>query len=128
MSRIWTRASAGGDCRYPQAAFGAEPDPGIVIIYLKAALCASLTLLLSTFASSWIFTIMVSVMFYFIGHVQPIAREAWLGDGASFSGEKILLVVALALPGSAAFNLVDDIVVGNVVPTMMFVKTAGLGC
>ena len=109
------------------AAFGGSLIPAIVIIYLKAALCASLTLMLSTFASSTIFTIMVSIMFYFIGHVQWIAREAWLGEGASFLARQFLLVVALVFPDLQLFNLVDDIVVGTVVPTMMFVKTAGLG-
>ena len=36
--------------------------PCIVVIYLKAALCGAFTLLLSTFATSWIFTIIVSVV------------------------------------------------------------------
>ena len=42
------------------------------IIYLKAALCAALTLLLSTFATSWIFTIIVSVVVY---HHRPRAAD-----------------------------------------------------
>ena len=57
--------------------------PGIVIIYIKAALFASLTLFISTFASSSIFTIMVSVACYFIGHLQGIARDYWLGSATT---------------------------------------------
>ncbi len=107
--------------------------PGIVIIYLKAALCASLTLLISTFASSWIFTIIVSVMMYLIGHVQPIAREYWLGTmpGAADPSPLIkgfLGLVAVVFPDFQLFNWVDDIVVGNAVTMSMFLKTAGLGC
>ena len=61
-----------------EAAFNINLLPGIVVIYVKAALCASLTLLISTFASSWIFTVIVSVMVYFIPeHVQGLAREVW---------------------------------------------------
>lgn len=107
--------------------------PGIAIIYLKAAVCAALTLLISTFASSWIFTIIVSVVVYFIGHVQPIAREYWLssmplGHGPSPLLKGFLAVVALVFPDFQLFNLVDDIVVGNAIPAEMFLKTAALGC
>ncbi len=107
--------------------------PGITIIYLKSALCAALTLLLSTFASSWIFTVIVSVIVYFIGHVQPIAREYWLteipgGHDPAPILKGFLGLVALVFPDFQLFNLVDDIVVGNVIPMAMFVKTAALGC
>jgi hypothetical protein len=106
--------------------------PGIVIIYIKAALCAALTLLLSTFASSWIFTIIVSVMMYLIGHVQPIAREYWLEQAGGGVEASVLLkgflgLVALVFPDFQLFNLVDDIVVGNAISLAMFLKTAGLG-
>ncbi len=107
--------------------------PGIGIIYLKATVVAAMTLLLSTFASSWIFTIIVSVMMYIIGHVQPIAREYWMGavpagTVASPMLKVFLGLVAVAFPDFQLFNLVDDIVVGNAVSLVMFLKTAGLGC
>lgn len=102
--------------------------PGIVIIYLKAALCAALTLLLSTFASSSIFTIIVSVIVYFIGHIQPIAREAYLESATVAPLTKIFLaLIALLIPDLTALSLVDDIVVGNAIPMLLFAKTAALG-
>ncbi|PYL23515.1 MAG: hypothetical protein DMF37_09590 [Verrucomicrobia bacterium] len=52
--------------------------PGIVIIYLKACLLAALTLFVSTFATTNIFTIVVMAFIYFIGHLQATAREYWL--------------------------------------------------
>jgi ABC-type Na+ efflux pump permease subunit len=108
--------------------FNSNLLPGIVIIYLKAALCAALTLLLSTFASSWIFTIIISVVVYLIGHVQPIAREAYLASATVSPLTKVFLaLVALIVPDLTALSLVDDIVVGNAIPTLLFVKTAGLG-
>lgn len=110
------------------ATFTTSLGPGIVIIYLKAALCAALTLLISTFASSWIFTIIVSVMVYLIGHVQPIARDYWLQTTGAGPGTKVFLaLVSLIFPDLSAFNLVDDIVVGNAIATALFLKTAGLG-
>lgn len=108
--------------------FNANLVPGIIIIYLKAALCAALTLLLSTFASSWIFTIIISVVVYLIGHVQPIAREAYLASITVSPLTKVFLaLVSLIIPDLTALSLVDDIVVGNVVPNILFLKTAALG-
>jgi hypothetical protein len=50
--------------------------PGIAIIYVKAAVVAAMTLLLSSFATS----ILIIVRDMFVtGHLQPIAREHWLG-------------------------------------------------
>ncbi|HEX5176263.1 MAG TPA: ABC transporter permease [Chthoniobacteraceae bacterium] len=111
--------------------FTSNLAPGIVIIYLKAAICAALTLLISTFASSSIFTIIVSVIVYFIGHVQPIAREYWLTQSAGGPQTTGLLklflgFVAIVFPDFQIFNLVDDIVVGNAIPLAMFLKTSTL--
>jgi ABC-type Na+ efflux pump permease subunit len=102
--------------------------PGIAIIYVKAALFAALTLFISTFASSTIFTIMVSIACYFIGHLQGIARDYWLGNAATGALPRIFLaLVALIFPDLQLFNLVDDIVAGNSVPMLLFAKTAALG-
>ena len=112
------------------ATFNSNLLPGILVIYLKAAVCAALTLLLSTFASSWIFTVLTSVMVYFIGHIQPIAREYWMNESGKDPTpilKAFLGFIALIFPDFQIFNLVDDIVVGNAVPLMMFIKTAGLG-
>jgi len=54
--------------------------PGIAIIYLKAGLLAALTLFVSTFASTNIFTVVVMAFIYFIGHLQATAREYWLQE------------------------------------------------
>jgi len=102
--------------------------PAIVAIYLKAALFAALTLLISTFASSWIFTIVTSVAIYFIGTIQPIAREYWLANNAGTPLAKAFLaLVALLFPDLQLFNLVDDIVAGNTISNILFLKTASLG-
>jgi len=102
--------------------------PCIVVIYLKAALCGALTLLLSTFATSSIFTIIVSVVVYLIGHVQPIAREYWLATNSAGTATKIFLaLISLVFPDLTAFNLVDDVVAGNAVALGLFLKTATLG-
>ena len=111
------------------SAFNSNLFPGIVIIYLKAALLAALTLLISTFASSNIFTIVVMVFIYFIGHLQATAREYWLQDhGGGWLVKAFLALVALAFPDLQLFNLVDDIVAGTAIPMSLFTQTAVLGC
>ena len=111
------------------SAFNANLIPGIVIIYLKAALLAALTLLISTFASSNIFTIVVMVFIYFIGHFQATAREYWLQEHAGGWLAKVFLaLVALAFPDLQLFSLVDDIVAGTAIPMRLFAQTAALGC
>src|SRR5438093_4825462 len=102
--------------------------PGIVIIYLKACLLAALTLFVSTFATTNIFTIVVMAFIYFIGHLQATAREYWLQEHSSGLLTRVFLaIVALLFPDLQAFNLVDDIVAGAAISLGLFLKTAGLG-
>src|SRR5438128_10855526 len=102
--------------------------PGIVIIYLKACLLAALTLFVSTFATTNIFTIVVMAFIYFIGHLQATAREYWLQEhGSGWITRVFLAVVALLFPDLQAFNLVDYIVAGTAISLTLFLKTAVLG-
>ena len=102
--------------------------PGIIIIYLKACLLAALTLFVSTFATTNIFTVVVMVFIYFIGHLQATAREYWLHEHSSGLVTRVFLaIVALLFPDLQAFNLVDDIVAGAAISLGLFLKTAVLG-
>src|SRR5256885_10247689 len=72
---------------------------GIGIIFLKACLLAALTLFVSTFATTNIFTVMVMVFVYFIGHLQATAREYWLEQqSAGWIARTFLAIVALIFP------------------------------
>src|SRR5215468_6185502 len=102
--------------------------PGIIIIYLKACLLTALTLFVSTFATTNIFTIVVMAFIYFIGHLQATAREYWLQEhGSGLITRVFLAIVALLFPDLQAFNLVDDIVAGTAISLALFIKTALLG-
>jgi len=110
------------------AAFQANLIPGILLILLKALLCSTLTLLLSTVATSSIFTILTSVVIYLIGHVQTIAREAWLAGGDGLPMVKLLSAgVALVFPDLQLFNVVDEIAVGTALPMTLFWQVSGFG-
>jgi hypothetical protein len=110
------------------SAFNSDLVPGIIIIFLKACLLTALTLFVSTFATSTIFTVVVMVFVYFIGHLEATAREYWLHEhGSGLVSRVFLAVVALLFPDLQAFNLVDDIVAGTAISTPLFIKTAFLG-
>jgi ABC-type Na+ efflux pump permease subunit len=110
------------------SAFNLNLYPGIAIIYVKACLLASLTLFVSTFATTSIFTTLVVAFAYFIGHLQGIAREYWLqSNSLGWLTRLFLAFVTLLFPDLQLFNLVDDIVAGTAIPLALFVKTATLG-
>ena len=101
---------------------------GVAAIFLKACLLAALTLFVSTFATTNIFTIVVMVFVYFIGHLQATAREYWLEQqSAGWIVRTFLAIVALIFPDLQAFNLVDDVVAGVAIPLALLAKTALLG-
>ena len=110
------------------SAFNPNLVSGVAVIYAKGCLLAALTLFVSTFATSTIFTMIVMAFVYFIGHLQSIAREYWLQtNGASWFTKTFLAVVALIFPDLQSFNLTDDVVAGNAVPIALFLKTLAMG-
>jgi hypothetical protein len=107
-------------------------DPNLVagglVILVKSWLLAALTIFISTFATSTIFTTITSFAIYFIGHLQATAREYWLA--ATESGwitKTLLALVSLIFPDLQAFNLVDDIVAGAAIPWTLLGQTLALG-
>jgi ABC-2 type transport system permease protein len=110
------------------ATFNGNLIAGILIIFVKSVLLAALTLLISTFASSSLFTVMIAAAVYFIGHLQSTAREYWLqGTDIRWWTRVILALVALLFPDLQSFNLADDVIAGAPIPINLFAKTFALG-
>ncbi|HET9524029.1 MAG TPA: hypothetical protein VFO90_07345 [Terrimicrobiaceae bacterium] len=110
------------------ATFNASLIPGILVIFVKSALLASLTLLISTFATSSLFTIMIAMAIYFIGHLQSTARDYWLqGTVITWWTRVAVGIIALLFPDLQAFNLADDVIAGASIPLNVFLKTFALG-
>jgi hypothetical protein len=110
------------------SAFNINLIPGILVIFIKAVVIATITLLISTFSTSWIFTIFISTAITLIGHLQGTARQVWMEEGTThFFTQIFTAVVALFFPDMQVFSLVDDIAVGTAVPLILFVKAFGLG-
>ena len=110
------------------AGFNPNLFAGIAVIYVKGCLLSALTLFVSTFATSTIFTTIVMAFVYFIGHLQAIAREYWLQvNSGGLLTKTFLGLVALLFPDLQLFNLTDDIVAGTAIPLALLWKTIGLG-
>jgi len=108
--------------------FSWDLPAAMILLLVKATLLSSLTLLISTFATSGIFAIIVAASAYFIGHLQVTAREYWMsGIGFHWWTRVFTAVVALLFPDLQAFNLSDDIVAGIALPTGLFLQTLALG-
>ena len=99
-------------------------------VFLRAAIMASLALLISTFSTSTLFTTIVSFMVYFIGHFQADARDVWLHS--SQAGEGVFarlasLVLALFLPDFQLFNVIDAVIEGQTMPLITLAKLTLVG-
>lgn len=110
----------------------AAHDPALLagglVILLKAWLLAAMTVFISTFATSTIFTTITAFAIYFIGHLQATAREYWLATSDStWLAKSLFAAVALIFPDLQAFNVTDDIVAGIAIPAGLLWRTCALG-
>jgi hypothetical protein len=90
----------------------------ILLLFTKLIMTAGIALLISTFATSSIFTIITTFMIYLIGHMESTARDVWLARGAETSIWQSGLVglISLLIPDMNSFTIVDEILAGNKVP------------
>ncbi len=102
---------------------------GIGVIYIKSLIIAGFTLLVSTFATSSVFTIMVSAMIYLIGHLQATvsAYVQSTGDWSGWGSQILLHAVAIFFPDLQLFSFVDEIVAGDSIAVGLVARVAGLG-
>lgn len=104
---------------------------GVVAVFLRAAVMAAIALLISTFSSSTLFTIVVSFLVYFIGHFQAEARDAYLSGGEagqSAAARYAAGAIAFIFPDFQLFNVIDSVIQGKVIALAQFGKlllTAG---
>jgi ABC-type Na+ efflux pump permease subunit len=103
---------------------------GIYAVFLKACVIAALALLISTFASSTLFTIIVGVVAFFVGHVQADVRAFYeSAEATEWIARALAVPVALLFPDFQLFNIVDaaamgELVSGDVLMRMSVLATA----
>lgn len=102
---------------------------GVGAIFFKAMIMASIALLISTFSSSTLFTIVIAVVIYFIGHFTADARNYWLysqKDGVSKEVKFLTQSVALIFPDFQLYNIIDSTIEGKKVGQGIFSRLATL--
>lgn len=101
---------------------------GVIAVFLKASVAAAIALVVSTFASSTLFTIIVSLVIYFIGHAQSMALDYYFPEGDMHGAVQRFIagIVAIIFPNLQMFNVVDGIVSGQSVPVNVMFRLTGL--
>jgi len=107
--------------RIHAAVYDADLVKALVLAYMKLALLAAITLLVSTFSTSMVFNVAMALMIFFAGHLVGAAKEKW--------AESALARFLLALiPDLGVFNLADDVILGSTsVPWAYVGKVAAYG-
>ena len=86
-------------------------------IFLKATVVTTVALLLSSIASSTLFTIVITLCITIIGHGEALIREFFFQPNLSgWAGRAATLVLAAICPDLAQFDIVDSVVNGEIVP------------
>ena len=93
----------------------------VAVFFLKAAVVAAVTIFLSTFASSSLFTIIVSVLVFLVGHAHALASGFWLGESDNNLAVRLLLkIVRILIPDYSLFAFSEGIVLGEAVVWLLF--------
>jgi ABC-type transport system involved in multi-copper enzyme maturation permease subunit len=100
------------------------------VIFLQACLVGATALLLSTFSSSTLFTIIVSFLIFLIGHLQSDAANFYraTAEGTSKAGLWFTKIVSLAFPDHQLFNVIEASIQGQVIKMADIAALTGLTC
>jgi hypothetical protein len=86
-------------------------------IFLKATVVTTVALLLSSIASSTLFTIVITFCITIIGHGEALIREFFFHPYLSgMPSRAATLILATICPDLAQFDIVDSVVSGEIVP------------
>jgi hypothetical protein len=100
----------------------------VLLLEMKLAVVAAVAVFFSTIATSSTFVMAMTLMVYLIGHLESVAREQWLESGevaASWVAKAFLAVVAFLVPDFNLYNLIDEIIAGNVVSWRSTLEVTG---
>lgn len=102
---------------------------GVVAIFLQSAIVGAVSLLLSTFSTSTLFTIIVSFMSYLAGSFQSDAAEFYRATaeaGTTTFTSVMMKCIALIFPNYQLFNITDAAIQGQPIAWMAVAHLSGL--
>ena len=97
---------------------------GLVLLFTKAAVISAVSLFISTFASSSLFTIVISTMMVLIGHFHQLASDFWANAGVG--GQMMANLLRIVFPNLAMFDVIDEVVVGQMLLAGDALKIVGM--
>lgn len=88
---------------------------GVFAVFLQAAVVAAVALLLSTFSTSSLFTIIVSFLVFAVGHFVGDAKELWKSNEKAGEGRatRIGVMLLMIFPNFQLFNIIDAAIEGQ---------------
>ncbi|MFY7818244.1 MAG: ABC transporter permease [Akkermansiaceae bacterium] len=102
---------------------------GVVAIFLQSAIVGAVSLLLSTFSTSTLFTIIVSFMSYLAGSFQSDAADFYRATaeaGTTTFTSVMMKCIALIFPNYQLFNITDAAIQGQPIAWMAVAHLSGL--
>ena len=103
-----------------------NPDllKAIALLFAQSVLLVSMTIMVSTFATSSLFSIIIMLLVYFCAPLSAVANEVWKSQ-ATLLGRAGLMFINFFIPDLSSMTLVDDVVVGKTVSMAFFWSTCG---
>jgi len=97
-------------------------------LYLKASVVSAVTLFISTFASSSLFTIVTAAMVVFIGHFHQLVLDFWkLNEAAGWFGSLVARLLVIVFPNLGLFDIVDEVITGTPLGIAAGMQLTGMG-
>lgn len=102
---------------------------GLATIFMESAIMAAIALLVSTFSSSTLFTIVLSSLVYFIGNLVAEGRDFWLEQSAiadSFAVRIASQVISVIFPDLRLYGVLDASISGQIIPLALMGKLCAI--
>lgn len=96
-------------------------------IFLKSAVLASLTLLISCIATSTLFTVITTFSMFILGHGESLLREYFFKGGTAWWQYLAAAFLSLICPDLSLFDVVDAVTEGKVVMLADVLHMTGIG-
>ena len=101
----------------------------IMAIFFEAAIIAAVALLISTFSSSTLFTVVCGTLIYFIGQFMADGRDYWISKSAAIDSpvtKYATHIFSVIFPDFRLFRVVDGVIAGEFLPLAIFFKLAAI--
>ncbi|MAS96319.1 MAG: hypothetical protein CMO55_24205 [Verrucomicrobiales bacterium] len=107
---------------------GLRPELTVAVLasFLKASVVAAVTIFISTFASSSLFTIIISILVFLIGHAHSLLSNYWTTQTDNIFVIQAVKVIKVIIPNFQLFSFSEGIVQGAPIIAAVLWQMVGL--